>query len=395
MKCQPDFRLLFALVSILGTPFLGTAQESVESKALDKAEVRIPYLDLRTLWENATEAMEAKPPPGALLSALFQADLTGGKVALEAEFRVENFSGKWEHIPLMDAGPTVASVQPAETRLVIEKDKLCVITKDSGALTIKVRFADAAIRAGNEKPFLELCTTPAAVTSLAVKGLPEGKVVRTKENFLVPDATGSVFLPLPAKGGELSLMLANALLVPKEESSPRLETAVAIVTKSEYTTRLVGDGSTLTEASLELEHDDALRWSFTLPEKCDLLKCAVDGKPMRPIARENGIMEIPLEHGGDSKTTARKVTFSYTCAKGKLHAVEGETTLELPLTPLFIQELNWAIEVPEAYEVTGVDGNVEFAASAEAKTNTVRLVKRLCRNERPQAHLFYRKRGLE
>ena len=47
-------------------------------------------------------------------------------------------------------------------------------------------------------------------------------------------------------------------------------------------------------------------------------------------------------------------------------------------------------------EATGVEGNVEFATGgSSASASAVRLTKKLCRNERPQAQLFYRKRGIE
>ena len=67
--------------------------------------------------------------------------------------------------------------------------------------------------------------------------------------------------------------------------------------------------------------------------------------------------------------------------------------LELPLTPLFIQEVNWAVEIPESYEAVGIEGNVELGSGGSARVIT--LIKKLCRNERPQIQLFYRKSGIE
>jgi hypothetical protein len=570
MMRPPHTHCLLSLLAAVLLPSLGTAQDTAVSSALDKAEVRIPYLELRKLWETAQAAakpaeLEA-PPHGALLSAQFKADLTGGKVALEADFKVESFSGKWERIRLMGAGLAVASVEPADARLVVEDEHLCVMAKDPGPLTVKVRFVKTALPVSSIVPVLKLTTAPSAVASLLVTGLPEGRLVKTESGILAVDAAGNSSLPLAAKGGELALTLADASLMPKAEPPPpppqpsewslqnevlvfegeselnyrarvraiaqngsaleavlllptnartvkvqgddladsrqarnadgqtelrvrwntrditerelklsyalqqlplaqqwelrapslsqddkvkslfilvlpsgmefkgpslegpvpaarlprwiadetkalefgtiagnaavslqsrllpRLETAVAIISKSEYTTKLVGDGSVLTEGTLDIEHDDSLRWSFTLPDKCELLKCFVNGAPTKPIARENAVMEIPLT---GAKATTSKVVFSYTCAKGKLHAVEGETSLELPLTPVFIQELLWSVAIPESYEPVGVEGNVEFATSTVSNASDVRLVKRLCRNERPQAQLFYRKRGIE
>jgi hypothetical protein len=574
MNCKPHSIPVLLLALAAALPPLCGAEDATVAGALEKAEVRIPYLELRKLWESANAT--AKPPeperllPGALLSAQYKVDLGAGKIALEAEFKVESFDGKWERIRLMGAGPAVASIEPADTPLVVEDDALCVIAKNAGPLAIKVRFVESALPASGDAPFLKIVTAPSAVASLMVTTVPQGRLVKSKEGVLMSDAAKSCSLALPAKGGEVALALTDAALVPKAEPPPpppqpsewslqnevlvlegegelnyrvhahatalngsaleavlllppnarslkvdgedvaesrqarnadgqtelrirwhtrdqmerelkmsyalqqlplaetwelrtpslpqedkvkslfmfalppgvefkgvnlqgpvppakrprwngeetkapefgtvsgaasatlqtkllpRLETAVAIITKGEYTTKLMGDGSVLTEAKIEMEHDDSFRWSFSLPEKSELLKCAVNDAPMKPIARDKGVMEIPLGHAPGTKTATSVITFSFTSAQGKLQAVEGAATLALPLTPVFIQELNWSVELPESYEVTGIDPpEMSGPSVSNAPPNTTRLVKKLCRNEQPQVQLFYHKRGIE
>ena len=112
--------------------------------------------------------------------------------------------------------------------------------------------------------------------------------------------------------------------------------------------------------------------------------------------REKGVMEIPLDHLSGRKNTRSKVCFSYTAAKGKLEPVEGQLALELPLTPLFIHEIAWTVEIPDGYEVSAAEGNVELTSGGRSNNPSVaHFTKKLCRNERPQAQIFYRKRGLE
>ena len=76
--------------------------------------------------------------------------------------------------------------------------------------------------------------------------------------------------------------------------------------------------------------------------------------------------------------------------------------VELPQTDLFIHRLDWDLEIPEVYETTAVEGNVQLATKESASkkqslanTHTVRLQKELCRGERPAVELYYRRRGID
>jgi len=543
--------------------------------AVDNAEVRMPYGELRKLWEAAALANQPKDtkepeklPAGALLSARYTVDVSSGRVVMEAEYKVESFAGKWERIPLVNGGLSVASVEPGDARLVISEGALCFMAKEPGQTTAKVCFVETPLQASAEVPFLNFIPAATAIGSLEVKGIPAGRLLKLRDGEKPARAENPGAVALPTKGGSLALYLTDAASEPKPEPPPappqpsdwilqnevlvlegegelthrvrvhamasngsaleatvllpgnaravklegaedladwklirnndgftevrirwktrdvierdfklsyalqqlplapawelrapiltkgkddktkslfmfilpagteftapglqgpvpaaklskwvateaksaefgtvmgggsvtlqsrllpRLETATAVVTKSEYTTRLISDGSVLTEGTLEVSHDDSLRWTFTLPEKSDLLRCLLDGAAIRPVARDGGVMEIPLTHSGD-KTTQSKVVISYTSGKPKLEAVEGQVALELPQTPFFIQEVIWSLELPDAYEISATEGNLENT-STSTSVSAVRLVKKLCRDERPQTTLFYSKRS--
>lgn len=533
---------------------------------LEGAEVRIPYTALKQLWDAAaatsTKAPSAPLPAGALLAVAYDADLSGSQVALEAEFRVESFTGQFEQIRLTGADWAVAAVEPAEARITVAGDDLVLMAKDPGQQVVKVRFANQPLPSTADQPFLRLHTVPSAVTALTVKGIPEGRILKSGP-YLVTPTNGSAYLPLSAKGGEVTLTLGDASETPKplpppepsewtlqnevlvyeDESTlrhevhtlaaasngsalemtfflpantrslkvegdgltsattgrsvdgrtevkvrwtqrdimerelrlhyalpklplalewemrapelsqedrvkslyvfpaqagvefkgdqligpvassklprwvrearndsefftisagsatkvssqllPRLETASSVITKSSFTTKVVGDGAMMTDASLEIEHDASLRWSLTLPAKASLLKCSVDGTAVQPISRPDSVLEIPLTASSSSKGTLSKVSFSYTETKEKLQAVEGEASLELPLTPTFINEVLWRVELPTTYEVTATEGNLEQTPSDSA--SAAQFTKKLCRNERPQARLYYSKSGI-
>jgi hypothetical protein len=568
-----DMKRIIISTFITAALFTHAQETSTASAALDKAEVRIPYTELQKLWERAqasTKIKEPEPfPAGALLAAHFKADVSSSKVVLEAEFKAESFAGKWERIRLMGAGLAVSSVEPADARVIVDGDDLCVLAKESGPLNVKLRFVESTLPSSGDTPFLKVTMAPSAVASLELTGTPAGRAVKLANAVLPLNRENKYSIAIPSKGGEVALSLTDAALVPKEEPPPapplpsewslqnevlvyegegelchrvrvhamalngsaleavlllppniraarvtgedlsesrftrnadgltelrlkwttrdimerelklsyalqklplaaewelraptlakedkvkslfmfalppgtefkapnlqgpvpaaklsrwvteeskaaefgtiaggstvtlqskllpRLDTAVAIVTKSEYTTKLISDGSSLTEASLEIEHDDSLRWTFTLPVKSELLKCTLNNAPLKPIALESGVMEIPLSHQSGSKATVSVVSFSYTETKDKLEAVGGQIAMELPLTPIFINEVLWTVLVPETYEATDAAG-MEYAGNKPAATiNGLRLSKKLCRNERPQAQIFYKKRGIE
>jgi hypothetical protein len=466
----------------------------------------------------------------------------------------------------MGAGPAIASIEPADARLVVEGDDLFLLTKTEGPASVKVRFVDTALPTLGTRAFLELTSAPSAVAMLKVTGVPENQLLKAGDQRVDPSPAGQWNIALPSKGGSNHLMLVDAATEPKpepppppllpsewtvqnevlaiegdgeikhharvrlvavngsaleatlllpaavravavskaddirdwkvsravdgntelrlrwqtrdimerefrlayalpqlplatawelrapsiagenktrtlfmfalqpgmefsapdlqgpvqpfrlskwitEESKaaefgtvsgvssvsvaakllPRVDTATAVITKSTCTTKLVADGSLLTEAKMEIEHQEPVRWVLTLPSKSTLLKCSVNNTPVNPIAKEAGVLEVPLSNNGKSE-----VVISYTEVKGKLDAVEGQAALELVQTPLFIHEVLWTVEMPEGYEAIGAEGNVEFASqSSGGNASALSLIKKLCRNERPQIDLFYRKRGLE
>ncbi len=177
---------------------------------LEGAEVRIPYTELKQLWDAAaatsTKAPSTPLPAGALLAVAYQADLSVGQVALEAEFRVESFTGQFEQIRLTGADWAVASVEPADARITVAGDDLVLLAKDPGQQVVKVRFANQPLPSTADQPLLRLHTVPSAVTALTLKGVPEGRILKSGA-YLVTPANGSAYLPLSAKGGEVTLTL--------------------------------------------------------------------------------------------------------------------------------------------------------------------------------------------
>ena len=184
---------------------------------------------------------------------------------------------------------------------------------------------------------------------------------------------------------------------------PRVKTADAIVTRAEFVMRLVDDGSHHTVASYAIAHQAPLNWKVELPVGCEILSCKVNDSPARPVLREDAV-EFSLTASGDEAA----ITFSYTGRSEPLDPVSGSVELELPLTGLFIDRLDWELTLPADFETTAVSGNVKISrdpkcgkggksekdAGSAVDSGRIRLVRRLCRGDRPAVEVHYRKKGV-
>ncbi len=170
---------------------------------------------------------------------------------------------------------------------------------------------------------------------------------------------------------------------------PRVETAQAVVPEASFSTRLVPDGSMLTEAAYVIEHKGPQHFQVALPANGQLLACQVDGVPAAPIKRSETLIELQLAAPREKGQT--RVTFSHASRSKALDPVSGQVSVELPQTALFIHKLAWQLTIPPAYETAAIEGNIEIVGGND---NVVSLRKELCRGEKPMAELFYQKKDL-
>ncbi len=233
--------------------------------------------------------------------------------------------------------------------------------------------------------------TPAAAYTLA---LPEGLEFpgavpgdpRTVPRWLMAPLENRPFVTLRHPGETV----AHARRL------PRVPTAPATVDEAEYRTRLVADGATLTEARLAVRHDGPFTFTVALPAGAALLACAVNGRETPPVDRGDGRLEVALPAAAPASGAVTRVTFSCTGrTAAPLQPVAGQVALTLPQTDLFTQTLRWNLQIPDAYELTALDGNVELApAVKDAADPAIHLRKELLKGERPAAELFYQKRAV-
>jgi hypothetical protein len=228
-------------------------------------------------------------------------------------------------------------------------------------------------------------------TTLApIFALTAGNEIELKPAGDVPTATQP-----PRWLAERIAGLANTLVTRSDKVVAKslhvIEVAPAIVDHAQFATRIVADGSLISEQTYSIRTQAAVVWSIELPANSELLSCTVDDRRTNPINRGTGALEIPIAPGPDGKTT--QVALAYTSKAPRFQPVSGSFKVELPKTPLLISSLHWDLAIPAEYELAALEGNVTATTGAPGREGctVVRVKKELCRNERPVIELFYQK----
>ena len=173
----------------------------------------------------------------------------------------------------------------------------------------------------------------------------------------------------------------------------QMQTATAMIKIANFTTQIVADGSTLSSGEIVIQHSDPKPFILNLPEGSEILTCSIDKKPTSPVILSDGSLQIKLTNKSKTSEQTSKINLAYTSKLSEIDPIEGKLSLSLPSTPLFIHQLTWNIILPQQYEVTALEGNLEFSANSQ-NSNTISLIKQLSRNDAAQTDIFYRKQNL-
>jgi hypothetical protein len=361
-------------LSLLGALLASSA--AMAQTQLDESEVRISYAELKRLLAASHPAVEAKvkappPVPAALLSAVYRLDAKKGEII--AEMQTQSFLEGWQSIPLAGASTGAVSLDPAEARVLVQNEHLCLLTDQTGLTSLKLTFPAVWPQT--------LHLAPSAIAVLEVASLPENHVLRLSNGLIIRQNGRHA---LPAVGGEVTMSLEDA----KKKPSPLADEA--IFTSASYATQVVRDGSVLTEGILLVRHDQPLHIVLTLPESAQLLQCRVNDALIRPGIPNGARLEIPLDDAATDGSES-KIELSFTSTLPALQPTEGELTLALPQTPLFAKQIDWEVQLPVGFDTTAI-GNIENLSQAADSKAGLHLRKSLCRDQQPQARVSYRKR---
>jgi hypothetical protein len=171
---------------------------------------------------------------------------------------------------------------------------------------------------------------------------------------------------------------------------PVAATAEGVATEALWSLKIEPDGAMLTSGSILIEHKGLLGFVFDTPEGMKLLSCELDGNPVSPVDLGDGRLKVELPAQGEKS----KLSCSFTGRSTPLDPVAGTVKLSLPKLPLFIHSLSWTLDLPGGYQAE-TQGNLTRSANASGQPSSrITLRKNLCRDERPEIHVFYQRADL-
>ena len=378
--------LLGALFVLATMPVTSRAEPPVTTATLESSEVRITYGELKRLLA-LREPIKAEPPvneppvAAALLSSQWSLDLAEESPQLTFEARVENLSGKWQLIPISPAQYAASQCDSPNARLVVEGENLCLITDKAGESAVKL---STPVHPGET---MKLGYLPSGTASLRLTHLPKSMQLRVQQGDTQRVLRSDGVVALACKGGEFTALLEAQN---SEPPAPSVGNVVnpAIIAAADYQTQIAPDGSSYTEAMLDIQHDQTAQMRLSLPTGARLLTCLCNNQTCTPIITDD-VVQLSLSSASKGSATS-KLSFSYTLALSELKTDEGELALSLPQTPWFIKDITWRVTMPTQYKLSAI-GNITETSTDAAKPGLITIKKALCHDVRPAATLTYRR----
>lgn len=367
-------RWLLFLLS--GLAALAAAQEP---SSLDDARVQIPYKELRSLLDAArAKPQEVSPVASAILSARFGLHLGDTGAAGQADFEVQTFRDGPHVVPLVGDALIIESIEPKDTVVVVRDGHYAIVLEGRQRAKATLRFT-LPVKKSDDGLVAECAINPAVSTSVEVRDVPKGRHV------VVDNALKN---PSDERKWQLgrSALLRIALRDEPRPLPPPL-TLPAVIREASSEMRVVRDGAFSNKMSWRIRHQSPLVWKLDVPESLQLVSARIGGRPTSPSRIDAKTLEFRLPEPANGDETL--VELSYTGKGTAFDPVRGELALALPSTPLLIENLQWRVAIPAAYETVAAQGNVEFLPARSPEE--ILLGKELCQGEAPAVRIFYQK----
>ena len=290
-----------------------------------------------------------------------------------------------------------ADLRPVQVNTVPGHNELALTWSTPGILNreIIIRYELPNPEPGSPWEILPLSTgkDSSQPTLIVINPLP-GTIIRSGAG---QDSSDSTQLPfwIQSRLSNNSFRLIRTItpIIVTTEYLPVLAVDTARIVSANYQSTLVSNGALKCEGHFTFQYRTAFSWQFKLPEGSALLDCLVKSIPANPVVEPDGELElsIPATTNSGSAESA-EVVLSYTARNPKFEPVEGKIRLSLPSTKLFIEQLKWQLQLPDNYEPTAFEGNVEPESSD--KGQSIVFSQRLLRSDVPNLEIYYRKKQL-
>jgi hypothetical protein len=347
--------------------------------------------ELKALWEKAQEKPPIPPPAHEPLVPAMLQELT-----MEITLHPERCTGVvratavalkdgWHEVPLFGGDLAIDSAT-AESVVLASAEGYSLLLKEDGTqqVDLQVSMVGTSQWTEEDRPTIQLslCT----FRKVLFKGVPDGMVLVDCERVYAPSAEGEVLLACRPTMKSLVLQLRPA----KRETTPAIgiELAQAMVLLMKCSQRIVMDGGLLTETEFTLKHQSATKLVISLPEGADLLRCMIDGAPVRPERRENEILlEVPAQKDHDGVTGLLLTTF---IKLNPIQQTSGSMKLSVPVISLFHERLDWLVVLPEGITATALESNATSSAAVQG-SRELQLKRELWKGDPVTAEVFYQK----
>lgn len=364
----------FIALLCLATP--GFAQDA----SLDEARVQLSYKELRSLIDAAAKPKpEQSPIASAILSARYQLHPAGSSMNGTVEFEVQTFRDGPNAVALISDQLVIDKVEPKEALLVTRDGSYVLMVEGKARAKVSLSFS-MGLRKSEDGLAMEVSVSPAVSSTVEISDVPTGRHVAIE---------GGV--PVEGSRAESAWHLARAPLLrvafrDEPKPLPPPVTMPAVIGTASSETRLVSDGGVFNKMTWHIRHQAPLIWKLALPESCQIVSARIGNTQALPSRADPKTLEFRLPEPINGETV---VELSYTSKTAAFEPIRGESTIDLPSTPLLIENLEWKISFPSAYDIIAAQGNVDFLPGSAA--GEIRIKKELCQGDAPNAHLFYQK----
>ena len=257
----------FAQFAALGFGLSIFAAEPAAPPDLTEARVTLPYSELKALWQAAQpEAPEKRKPPveTALLSARFQITLKGDQASGVVEYETESFTDEWTVIPLLGAQIQIDEVEPADVQLITRDGHYAFVTNRPGKQKLRLKFA-VKLSGTTEGAHFRLETSPAAINTLTVAGLPEKHTLRIGEATQLSAEKDRATFRLPAQEQ------LNLFVVPEKAVTPPVPSRWKLGTQA-LVEFAEGRLNYLAKVAANSDHGSGLSMELEFPPGVDVTK---------------------------------------------------------------------------------------------------------------------------